>query len=83
MHFKINGVLVENAEDLDIVTLMYNLLKYSKNYSKTSASLWSYYRDELPDGTKDNNDPNKNVINSKSFKYKASITGSITMLLEE
>ena len=47
---------------------MYNLLEYSKNYSKTSASLWNYYRDELTDG------PNKNVINSKSFKYKTSIT---------
>ena len=43
---KINGVLVENAEDLDIVIPMYNLLKYSKNYSKASASLWNYYRDE-------------------------------------
>ena len=41
---KINGLLVENAEDLDIVTPMYNLLEYSKNYSKTSASLWNYYR---------------------------------------
>ena len=27
---KINGALVENAEDLDIVMPMYNLLKYSK-----------------------------------------------------
>ena len=26
---KINGVLVENAEDLDIVMPMYNFLKYS------------------------------------------------------
>ena len=55
---------------------LYNLLKYSKNYSKTSASLWNYYRDELIDETNDNNGPNKNVINSKSFKYKTSITGS-------
>ena len=31
---KINGVLVENAEGLDIVIPMYNLLEYSKNYSK-------------------------------------------------
>ena len=31
---KINGVLAENAEDLDIVIPMYNLLEYSKNYSK-------------------------------------------------
>ena len=31
---KINGKLVENAEDLDIVMSMYNLLEYSKNYQK-------------------------------------------------
>ena len=30
---KINGVLIENEEDLDTVMLMYNLLEYSKNYS--------------------------------------------------
>ena len=52
---KINGALVENAEDLDIVMPMYNLHEYSKNYSKTSASLWNYYRDELTDETNDNN----------------------------
>ena len=73
---KINGVLVENAEDFNIVIPMYNLPEYSKNYSKTSASLWNYYRDELTDDTNDNNGPNKNVINSKSIKYKTSITGS-------
>ena len=56
---EINGVLVENAEDLDIVMPMYNLLKYSKNYSKASASLWNYYRDELTEETNDNNGPNK------------------------
>ena len=33
---KINGELVENSEDLDIVIPMYNLLEYSKNYEKTS-----------------------------------------------
>ena len=55
---------------------MYNLLEYSKNYSKTSGSLWNYYRDELSDETNDDNSANKNVINSKSFKYKASITGN-------
>ena len=65
---KRNGVLVENAEDLDIVMPVYNLLEYSKNYSKASASLWNYYWDELTDETNDNNGSNKNVINSKSFK---------------
>ena len=73
---KINGVLVQNAGDLDIVMPMYNLLEYSKNYSKTSASLRNYYKDELTDEINDNNGPNKNVIKSKSFKYKRSITGS-------
>ena len=72
---KINGVLIENAEDLDIVMQMYKLLEYSKNYSKISASLSNYYRDELTDETNDDNGPNKNVVNSKSFKYKTSITG--------
>ena len=72
---KINGVLIENAEDLDFVMPIYSLLEYSKNYSGTSGSLWNYYRDELTDEANDDNDPNKNVINSKSFKYKISITG--------
>ena len=57
---------------------MYNLLEYSKNYSKTSGSLWNYYRDELTDEEPDDNSPNKNVINSKSFKDKTSITRGIS-----
>ena len=31
---KINGELIEDAEDLDIVMPIYNLLEYSKNYKK-------------------------------------------------
>ena len=38
---KINGELVKNAEDLDIVMPMFNLLEYSKNYEKTSGSLFN------------------------------------------
>ena len=33
---KINGVQIENAEDLDVVIPMYNLLEYSKNYKKNN-----------------------------------------------
>ena len=40
---KINNVFVDNAEDLDIFMLMYNLLGYSDNYSLTSGNLWNYY----------------------------------------
>ena len=35
---SINGKLIEDADDLDIVMSMYNLLEYSKNYRKTIAS---------------------------------------------
>ena len=31
---KINGAQIDNAEDLDVVMPMYNLLEYSKNYKK-------------------------------------------------
>ena len=33
---KINNVLIDIVEDLDIVMPMYNLLEYSKSYSKTT-----------------------------------------------
>ena len=36
---KINGIKIDNAEDLDVVMPMYNLLEYSKNYTKTTGSL--------------------------------------------
>ena len=43
---KINNLLIDNAEDLDVVMPMYNLLQYSKNYRKMTGSLWNYYRDK-------------------------------------
>ena len=36
---KIKGTLIDNAEDLDIAMPIYNLIEYSKNYSKTSGTL--------------------------------------------
>ena len=76
---KINNKLVENAEDLDIVMPLYNLLEYSKNYEKTSGSLFNYYRDEpseliIGDG---NNAINILIRNSKSFDYKTNIIGNL------
>ena len=44
---KINNTQIDNAEYFDIVIPMYNLIEYSDNYSKTSASLWQYCR-EIP-----------------------------------
>ena len=50
---KINNTLIDNAEYLDIVIPMYNLIEYSKNYSKTTGCLWNYYRDEPNSGTEE------------------------------
>ena len=83
---KINGKLVENAEDLDIVMPMYNLLEYGKNYEKTSGSLFNYYRDEpKKDEIPDNNGAiNISIRNSKSFDYKTKIVGTLaTNVLEK
>ena len=45
---KINNT-TDNAEDLDIVMSMYNLLEQSQNYSMKSGSSQNYYRDEIDD----------------------------------
>ena len=73
---RINGELIEDADDLGIVMPMYNLLEYSKNYRKTIGSLYNYYRDELSDDANPVNFPNTNVVNSKTFKYKNKIIGN-------
>ena len=62
---RINNTDIDNAQDIDIVMPMYNLIEYSDNYSKTSGSLWQYYKD----------DPNDNITQSESFKSKIKITG--------
>ena len=62
---EINNTQIDNCKDIDIVMPLCNLLEYSDNYAKTSASLWQYYRDE----------PNDNLADSESFKSKIKITG--------
>ena len=62
---RINNGQINNAEYIDVVMPMYNLIEHSDNYLKTSGSLWQYYRD----------DPNDNILQSESFKYKIKVTG--------
>ena len=64
---RTNGTDIDNAQGIDIVMSMYNLIEYSDsdNYSKTSRRFWQYYKD----------DPNNNVVDSESFKSKIKITG--------
>ena len=60
--------MIENAEDLDIVMPMYNLLQYSQNSSMTSGSLWNYYGDIT--------DVGDNASDGKSFIYITKIVGN-------
>ena len=39
---KIKNTQADNANDIDIVMPVFNLIEYSDNYSKTSGSLWQY-----------------------------------------
>ena len=75
---KINDTLIDNAEDLDFVMLMYNQLEYSDNFSKTSESLWNHYRYEVNahENNADNYRINNTTRTSKSFEYKAKLIGS-------
>ena len=61
---RINNIDIDNAQDIGIVMPMYNFIEYSYNYSKTSGSLWKYYKD----------DPKDNIADSESFKPKIKIT---------
>ena len=63
---RINNTDIDNAQNTDIVMPMYNLIEYSDNYSRTSGSFWQYYKD----------DPDNNLENSESFKFKLKITGN-------
>ena len=76
MLLKINNTFIDNAEDLDIVMSMYNLLEYIDNYFMVWETLWNSYRDEVNDNDDDENDDDGfRVSNSKttrkSFEYKA------------
>ena len=42
---KTTNTQVDNAEDIDIIMPMYNLIEYSDNYSKTSGTLSQYCKD--------------------------------------
>ena len=53
---RINNTDIDNAQDIDIVMPMYNLIEYNDSYSKTYGSLWQYYKD----------DPNDNINHRKN-----------------
>ena len=72
----INDEHVDNADNLDIIMPMYNLIEYSDNYSDTSGSLWQFKRDEQ--NMNNGNPANVTTDDSTSFKYKSSFFKPIT-----
>ena len=66
----INDEHDDNADNLDIVKAMYNLIEYSHNYSDTSRSLWQFKRGEK--NMNNGNPADVTTADSSSFKYKSS-----------
>ena len=60
---RINNTDIDNAQDIDIVMPMYNLIEYNNNFSKTFGSLCQCYKD----------DPKDIIRQSESFKSKIKI----------
>ena len=72
---KINNTQKDNAEYIDIVMPMYNLIEYNDNYSKTSGNLWQYCKD-IPAVNNAGNIVDFTATNTAdSFKFKTKITG--------
>ena len=74
---EINNTQVDNDKDIDIAMPMYNLTEFSNSNSKTSESLWQYYRYELAIYANDaiiDFPANNNINNGVLFKFKTKIT---------
>ena len=72
---KISNSHVDNAKDIDIIMPLYNLIKYSDDYSKTSGYLRQYCKD-IPAVNNDGNIGDFNGANpTDSFSFKTKITG--------
>ena len=71
---EINNTQVDDVKDFDIVVPMYNLIKYSDNYSKTSGSLWQYCK-HIPAVNNNGDIVDFNGVNATdSFNSKAKTT---------
>ena len=54
--------------------LMHNLIEYSDNYSKTSGSLWQYYKDVPAVDDQDDIEDFDGANATDSFNFKTKIT---------
>ena len=67
----------DDAENLDLVMPLYNLIEYSSSFSAVALSLWFYSKDETTGFNADVANTDKFI----SFKYKAKLL--LKMLLME
>ena len=75
---KVNNTKIDNAEYIDIVMLMYNLIEYSDNYSKTCGSLWQYCKEISAVNNASNIVDFDRANATDSFNFKTKITGETT-----
>ena len=81
---KIDGVTIDDAEDLDLDMSMYNLLEYSSDGSAETGNLWFYFKAE---GTNLNNVANTNNFKSananaiQQIEFVEQLKKYITMLI--
>ena len=66
---QIKETFVDEADIINIIMPVYNLIEYSHNYYDTSGSLWNFKRDEIE------GDLDLTINNASSFKYKANLIG--------
>ena len=66
---KVDETTIDDAEDLDLVMPIYNLIEYNSNYSYITGSLRFYSKGEATNFDADVGDGN----NLKSFSYNAKL----------
>ena len=78
---KIKSQVIEDAQDLNIVIPMYNLLYYAKNLRKTIGYFWNYYPGMQKSGHDNNAILRQRIIypikDSESFNYKTKLVGNV------
>ena len=62
---ELNDTFVDYADFINIAMPMCSLIKYSDNYSASSASLWGFQRDEIANNTNATNDDNAPSLSTK------------------
>ena len=69
---KIDGTTTDDAEDWDLLMMLYNILEHSSNYSDATRVLWFHSKNKRTNIIADT----ANIGVFKSFNYKAKLIGN-------